>query len=340
MRRSRMLVPGEMDGVYHVVSRVVDRRLVFGGDEKRRFVLWMKAYAGFSGLDLLSWCVMDNHFHLLVRVPAATDVPLAQEQVLRRLRLIYPAADVAAEEAMLADATSDEARRLILERHTRRMGDLGLFMKTLKQRFTQWFNGRHGRRGTLWEERYRSTVVEGTDSDGKMSHAARVVAAYIDLNPVRAGLVEDPAECRWSSYAAAVGGDRTALEGLRMLWGLPKARALAEHRMLVYEEGSEEKVPEHGEKSKRVGIDARKVWEERQRGGRLPLRVMLRLRVRYLTDGAVVGGREFVDAMARSWRERQGDARMAQGNGVAMRFGDWGGLYALRNLKVRVIGDG
>jgi putative transposase len=333
-----MLVPEEMDGVYHVVSRVVDRRRVLGVEEKRQFLKWMKAYAAFSGLELLSWCVMSNHFHLLVSVPVLSGKPLAEEEVLRRLRLIYDRQVVAAVEEMLAACGSEESRRSILEGYTRRMGDLGLFMKTLKQRFTQWFNRKHKRKGTLWEDRYRSTVVEGCDDEGRMSHAARVVAAYIDLNPVRAGLVEDPKDFEWSSYGAAVRGDKVALAGLQRLWGLSKSKALAAHRLMVFEEGSGERVPEVGEKSKRVGIDAQKVWEERKRGGRLPLRVMLRLRVRYLTDGAIVGSRAFVAKVAEDWKRKVGEKGLAGSNGVPMRFGDWSGLHALRNLQARVVG--
>ncbi len=72
-------------------------------------------------------------------------------------------------------------------------------MKGVMQRFTQWHNGKHKRSGTLWERRFKSVVVE----DGL---AARTMAAYIDLNPVREGMVEDPADYRWSGYGEAVGG--------------------------------------------------------------------------------------------------------------------------------------
>jgi hypothetical protein len=78
------------------------------------------------------------------------------------------------------------------------------------QRFTCWFNRERGRRGTLWESRFRSVIVE----DGL---AARTMAAYIDLNPVRAGMVEDPADYRWSSYGEAVGGGRGAAAARRGL---------------------------------------------------------------------------------------------------------------------------
>ncbi len=88
--------------------------------------------------------------------------------------------------------------------------------KGVMQRFTQWYNGKHKRSGTLWERRFKSVVVE----DGL---AARTMAAYIDLNPVRAGMVSDPAEYRWSGYGEAVGGGtkgdgKRAREGLVRAW--------------------------------------------------------------------------------------------------------------------------
>ena len=87
------------------------------------------------------------------------------------------------------------------------MWDLSEYMKSLKQCFTRWYNAMHDCSGTLWEERFKSVLVE----DG---HAARVMAAYIDLNAVRAGIVEDPKDYRWSGYGEAVAGEGVAREGL------------------------------------------------------------------------------------------------------------------------------
>jgi hypothetical protein len=56
------------------------------------------------------------------------------------------------------------------------------------------------RQGTLWEERFKSVLVEGAGP------ALSVMAAYIDMNPVRAGLVSDPKDYRWCGNAAAVAG--------------------------------------------------------------------------------------------------------------------------------------
>ena len=71
-------------------------------------------------------------------------------------------------------------------------------MRDLGQRYVPYFNRRHGRTGTLWEGRFRSCLVESRQY---------VLACYryIELNPVRAGMVSQPGSYPWSSYAANSG---------------------------------------------------------------------------------------------------------------------------------------
>ena len=397
MRQARIIVPPDMDGLYHVVSRVVDRRMIFGEEEKAKFRELLVSYAGFSGITVAAWCLMDNHFHLLLHVPARereNPAGLPEKEILRRLRLIYGKGEMADIERVLGQCSDAESRRRYLEGFTRRMGDLSLFMKTLKQRFTQWYNGKNRRKGTLWEDRFRSVAVEIQDL-ATLGAAARIVSAYIDLNPVRAGMVEDPAEYAWCGYARALVGEKESAKGLLRVWGKQRGLkgALAEYRVYLFEEGSEERVEDHsppltpalspsqgrggtvagtvamregpaspkgyggaskvpdsrtGEMKTRVGIDARKVWEERKRGGRLPLHIMLRLKSRYLVDGAAIGSEEFLRrltgkagtvAVGKDAAEIMPSPEQPMGKaGVKMRYGQWGGLRVLRDLRVEVVG--
>jgi len=75
---------------------------------------------------------------------------------------------------------------------------LGRMMQSAGRRYVQYFNNRYDRTGTLWEGRYRATLVEST-------RYFMVCSRYIELNPVRAGLVADPAQYPWSSYQGNVG---------------------------------------------------------------------------------------------------------------------------------------
>lgn len=75
---------------------------------------------------------------------------------------------------------------------------LPLLMQAVGRRYVQYFNRRHSRVGTLWDGRYRSTIVQS-------EHFLLSCMAYIDLNPVRTGLAAKAADYRWSSYAHSAG---------------------------------------------------------------------------------------------------------------------------------------
>lgn len=77
-------------------------------------------------------------------------------------------------------------------------GDIGRMMQRLGRRYVAWFNSRHGRTGTLWEGRYKASLV---DNERYFLACCR----YIELNPVRARIIDDPAAWRWSSCAAHLG---------------------------------------------------------------------------------------------------------------------------------------
>jgi putative transposase len=77
-------------------------------------------------------------------------------------------------------------------------------MRNLGQRYVQYFNRHHQRSGTLWEGRYRSCLAES-------AHYVLACYRYIELNPVRAGMVEHPLDYRWSSHAGNIGTRRDSL---------------------------------------------------------------------------------------------------------------------------------
>lgn len=80
----------------------------------------------------------------------------------------------------------------------------GLMMKNLGQRYVQYVNRTYRRSGTLWEGRFRSCLAQ---DDAYLLACQR----YIELNPVRAGMVPHPAEYRWSSYRANAQGEEDAI---------------------------------------------------------------------------------------------------------------------------------
>ncbi len=198
-------------------------------------------------------------------------------------------------------------------------------MKSLLQRFTRWHNMRAKRRGNLWEETFKSVMVE----DGL---ASKMMAAYIDSHPVRIVMVADPGEYRWSSYGEAMVA--TGRSGAKAKAGLVRAvmadkgweadarhwagRVAREYRMLLLEEGEEktlEVVNADGERVTEVvrkGMKRRRTLEEEETGGlksALRLAAMLWRKVRHFSDGAVIGCRAFVDGLFEQCRERFGAKR-------------------------------
>ena len=80
----------------------------------------------------------------------------------------------------------------------------GLLMKRLGQRYVQYINRKYRRSGTLWEGRYRSCLVSE-------DHDLLGCYRYIEMNPIRAGMVAHPAEYQWSSYRANAQGEASSL---------------------------------------------------------------------------------------------------------------------------------
>ncbi|TVP78860.1 MAG: transposase, partial [Puniceicoccaceae bacterium] len=218
MRRIRRIKCPEAPTMYHAMSRVVGGEMLLEKREKEVLRKMMWQVANFCGVEVLTYCIMSNHFHVLIRVPEK-DRAVSDAELLRRFKVLYPkptkyqTASFARLETALREGTEDALK--IREQLLARMHDLSEFMKTLKQRFSIWYNRNHNNRlGTLWMERFKSVLVEGA------GNPLQTMAAYIDLNPVRADLVEDPKDYRWCGYAEAVAGNQKAQQGLGIIWAV------------------------------------------------------------------------------------------------------------------------
>lgn len=332
MRRPRIKAEGA--GYYHGMSRIIERRQILREAEKERLLALMRDLAAFGGLDILAYCFMSNHFHILVHVPDRHDI--RDDELLRRLGFIMDDWQVRMIGDQLAgyrQSGQTAAAEALKARFTYRMFDISEFFKALKQRFSQFYNTREGRCGPLWEQRFKSVLVEGSEQ------ALLTMAAYIDLNPVRAGLVADPKDYRYSSYGAAVGGSAAAQAGVRRLmqaalgidtrlsWG--KAQRL--YRERLYLQGRRKGLDPEG-RPLRKGFSPEQVQAVIDAGGRLPLHDVLRCRVRYFSDGLAVGGPLFLEQVFRRYRGHFGPRRTTGAR--PMRFGEWGGLCSLRDLRL------
>jgi len=427
---------GEGRSFYHCVSRVVDRRFVFESKDKAVFRRILRLLERFTGVRAVTYCMMSNHFHVLLDVPDREELaPLRLEELLELLPELHDpvAAEGVRQEIVRALASERAGERNaawrqemaeagegggsdgsgprdpshpgacvegrdrrdpgelpgglegeafweraaatgvsgILERYERRRGDLSMFMKMLKQRMTIYMNQRLERVGTLWESRFKSVLVEGDE------RSLMAVAAYIDLNPVRAGMVERPEDYLWSGYGEAASkgrGAKLARRGLGTILrealgprgqdaegcGEDWRRTLSRYRLFLYEGGEERAEDPVAGGGARAGIAEAAVSEVRASaissgknanagdGAPEPEALtelagavcgMLHTRVRYFSDGAAFGSGAFVEAV---FEREQANGRLGakrRSGARRMQGADWGHLRVLRDLRKAVFGS-
>lgn len=320
MRKARIKGPGT---VYHCVSRTAGGQFLLDDSAKQHLVDLLFPLAHFCGVEIITYCILSNHFHLLLRIPSHSHLP--DSLLLHRAEAFYGKQGI-----LPTLARNDLQRSGSISPHIRntlsnRMGDVSAFMKELKQRFSRWFNHHSGRFGTLWAERFSSTLVEDSAS------ALQTVASYIDLNPVRAGLVSDPKDYRFCGYSKALAGNSTLRQGLMsFLSSRSWSTAAAEYRMNLFATAG---VSGHSQKHT---LSREAIRAELQRGGRLSLPEILRLRIRHLSAGVAIGSRDFVNQVFLHHRDHFGPRRSDGARpirGVPLPH-----LKTLRDLRVNAIG--
>jgi len=270
-RKPRLVVTGE-PAVYHVMSRTALDGYVLGDAEKDHLLQLIQHYSAVYFAEVLSFCIMGNHFHLVVRMHPGEGYT---DTEVRRRYSIYYQDDDRREEPLSGQIT--------MFRH--KWEQLSEFIKEIKQTFSRYYNKRHKRRGFFWSDRFKSVLVENGDT-------LINCLAYVDLNPIRAGLVERPDDYRWSSlgYHQQTGnkGNFLSLDfGLFGAERLSSEQRLTKYRQFVYEVGE---IKRHKGKS----ID--RLVAEKEAGKKYSATVGSRFlsRTRHFTDSGIIGSREFV----------------------------------------------
>ena len=389
--RTRRLLNDQGLSYYHCLSRVIERRFIFEEQEREYFRKLMRRLEAFSGVRVLTWICLSNHFHVLVAVEEKSGKAVQEEMqrlldddaaFLARLRHLYDP-DVleeiegllktvrastapASAPALVSDAHLDvdsgangkESRsnrdrdcdgraekhlewkaseiRRIKQPFLDRMYDLSCFVGELKQRISQWYNLRNERKGPLWEDRFKSVLVQGAPG------VLATVAAYIDLNAVRAGIVREPKDWRWCGYAEAAAAQSVAREGIYEVLGEPEdasrdgagwRRVHQRYRSILISEGIQRR-DEDG-RVVRKGLTPEQVEAAEERGFELPKSELLLHRVRYFTDGLVLGSAEFVEGVFKRKKRTLGLKRRV-GPRIP-RLEEMGSLCTMKDLRGEVI---
>ena len=311
MRMRRMIAQG--DGYYHVISRIAGQQFLVGDEEKDVLMRLMFNAAVFSGVEIMTFALMDNHFHILVKVPKAHEVD--DVELVEKMRMLYGDAKT---DRILGEWEAWERRGLVFKVDEakaalrRRMFDLSQFCKTLKETYSMSYNFRHAHVGTIWGSRFKSILLS---PDYK---TLMTVGSYIDLNPVRAEIVENPGEYRWSGYGTAVRGNVLSRNGICSMVAAAYIRREVpfETALQVYESAIEgfieqplkdesESKEEIVQEQQKVPCEHRefvleKVEAEIAEGAKLSLFEMLRCKVRYFSQGLAIGPASFVREFVKS----------------------------------------
>ena len=199
---------------YHLISRIAHRAFFLDEEERTRFVDRLWRVAQFSCVEVLAYCIMSNHFHVLVYVPERFD--LSDDELFSRIRALYSGVKlgmIQKEWDAIVKTGGARAKADFRKKFLRRMWNVSEFMRALKQNTSVSFNCRRQHVGTMWESRFRAREFYPDEKASLMN-----AAGYIDRNPVKAKIVGWPDMYRWCSFAAACEGDERCKAGYRFIY--------------------------------------------------------------------------------------------------------------------------
>jgi len=279
-RLPRLKVENDV-GWYHLCARVAGWLdwLPFQEDPlaREQLLRTLRRYLSVYFCQAAGFSLMGNHYHLIVRfLPFRC---LSQEELYERAQRLYP----------------NPHRVLRTPKHwqrfQRRLFDVSEFMRNVQQSYAKWYNRHYQRRGSFWGERFQSSLLG--DSQSLLE-----ALLYVELNPLRAGLVERPEDWRWSSAHLRMLGDDDWLIPLQeLLTDRADPQTLyADYRALLYHRGAVQTKPH----TQVIRVDL--LEQEMARGFRH--RGAYRKRLRFFTAGLVLGSRLQVEDWIRDLRRR------------------------------------
>jgi putative transposase len=266
----------------------------------------IRRYAALYLVEILGLCLMGNHFHILVKM--FPEYKFTDEDIMKRYVDFY------GDDRAFADGWIPSLRV--------KLSSLSEFMREIKVGFARYYNRRNNRRGYFWGDRFKSVIVENGET-------LINCLAYIDLNPLRAGLVERPEQYRWNSlgYHIQTGNQDNFLSldfGLKEFGVLDAEERLERYRRYVYEAGAVDR----SEKPAAGVIDNRVLEKERETDFKLNRVRRFRYRTRYFTDSGIIGTKEFVSGNYRRFK----DLFMSKKDKIPKPVAGLDGIFSLKRL--------
>jgi len=267
-RNARFTLP-HRPTVYHVISRTALPGFPLGDIEKDKLLDIIRYISNIYFVDILGFAIMGNHWHLAVKVypHEYADRDEVKERFARRY----------GEDVHFGDQE--------MKKFSKKWTDLSEFVREVKQSFSRYYNKRHNRRGFFWAERFKSMIVQE-------GHTLVNMLAYIDLNPIRAGIVKKPEDYRWCTlgYHTQTGNKDGLLSidfGMKEWNEFDPREIVRKYRQFVYETGAVDA-------GKGKVMDKKIVEKARKKGYKISRADRFKYRCRYFTDSGVIGGKNFV----------------------------------------------
>jgi putative transposase len=314
MARPKRLKLKDEEGFFHIMSRTVGQEFYLGDVEKEKLFNIIK-YSGFYFVKVIGLTIMSNHFHLLIK--SEPESYYSDEQVKQRIEK-YMDKDKnkkkkkkkkkknKEEEGVEVEEGEEEISDHKLQKIKKQMADISEYVRAIKQTFSRWYNKMNNRTGYFWGDRFKSVLIE-------KGEALINCLAYIDLNPVRAKIVKRPEDYRWSGIGYRIytdnKGDFFSFDGIfseSEMKEVSKEELIKCYRYFVYKCGNIKRLSlsdiEEGKDVTNVksAIDNETYNHELMRDFKLPAGEIMLGRIRYFSEGMVIGSKQFLkDAYAK-----------------------------------------
>lgn len=215
----------DQGGAFHLYNRIPgdgESYPLADAEARRKFLSILFFYSRIYCCLLAAWAVLSNHWHAVAQFEIFRELPRAElRAIAKRLyadRIFKPYLFWRAKQ---------------WRKFNHRLFDVSEFMRNVESDFAVWYNGRYGRKGRLWADRFKSTLLESPQ-------AMQAAVLYVELNGVRAGLARRPEQHLFSSPRLRLAGfkDPELLLPLTQLWGMADpAQALKLHFARLYHRG-------------------------------------------------------------------------------------------------------
>jgi REP element-mobilizing transposase RayT len=267
---------------YHLHARIAGRKGEYPLADplaQRKLIETIRRYAAVYFCEVAAFAVMGNHYHLVLQFEAEREVD--STALMARASVMYPG-----KMGRQWLASWGEAE---WERYRKRLFDVSEFMRNVQSGFARWYNRTNERRGRFWGDRFKSVVLGD-------ERAVLDCVLYVELNAVRAGLVERPEAWEGASVFLREIGEDGWLVPLESLLNVPdRGEALVQFRQRLYHRGA---VPT---REGQAAISGEVLREEAARGFRA--RGVYRRRLSYFVNGLAIGTEGFIREQLAQLRE-------------------------------------